>query len=102
MNFVLWQNKKRIYNAILRPVLTYGAEVWQLSKKQKNSLLAVEMDFWRRAAGRSRMEHTRNEEIRRQMNVERTLVEDIEKQQLVWYGHVRRMRDQWLPKIVLE
>ncbi|XP_072401642.1 uncharacterized protein [Diabrotica undecimpunctata] len=75
LNSVLWQKnirpetKKRIYNAILKSVIVYGSEVWQLSQKLKGNLLELETDFWRKAAGKSRLEHLRNEDIRNQMNV---------------------------------
>jgi len=58
------ENKKRLFNSILKPILTYGAEVWQLTKKSENKLLTTEMDFWRRTAGRSRQEKIRNKDIR--------------------------------------
>ncbi|XP_072375789.1 uncharacterized protein [Diabrotica undecimpunctata] len=47
LNLVLWQKnirpetKKRIYDTILKPVIVYGLEVWQLSQKPKGNLLAV-------------------------------------------------------------
>lgn len=75
--------KENLQCHTIRPVDMYSSEVWQLIQKQKKSLNAVEMDFWRRAARISRPEHIRNEEIRGQMKVERTLVDDIEKQQLI-------------------
>ena len=108
LNSVLWEKnirpetKKKIYNTILKPVVIYGSEVWQLTQKIKNNLLAVEMDFWRRSARKSRVEHVKNEDIRRQMKVSGSIIEDIEKQQLVWYGHVRRMGPERLPRQVLE
>ncbi|XP_072379150.1 uncharacterized protein [Diabrotica undecimpunctata] len=78
LNSVLWQyygrrleTEKRMYNTILKPVIVYGSEVWPLSQKLKGDLLAAEMGFWRRATGKSRLEHMRNEDIRNQMNVHR-------------------------------
>lgn len=54
-------------------------------------LLALEMDFWRRSAGISRMERVANIKIREIMHVQQTIINEIEKRQLVWYGHVERM-----------
>lgn len=72
------QKKKRIYNTILKPAIVYSSEVWHMHKTKKNKLLAVEMDFWRRAARRSKWEQVKNEDVRRYINVTKTNVEDIE------------------------
>lgn len=108
LNGILWDqriskdNKKRIYNSVVKPIITYGSEVWQLKKRTQEMLKATEMDFWRRSAGISRRERVRNERVREIMGVEGTIVHDIMTKQLVWYGHVQRMADTRLPKKVLE
>ena len=42
----------------------------------------VEMDFWRRAARKPRIERIRNTEIRRMMHAERTIMDEIEHRRL--------------------
>ncbi|XP_044760850.1 uncharacterized protein LOC123318297 [Coccinella septempunctata] len=107
LNGVVWDqriskdNKKRIYNTIVRSMITYGSEVWRLKKRMENVLLATEMDFWRRAAGRSRTERIRNERIRDIMGIKHTIVDDIRTKQLVWFGHVQRMPEDRIPKQTL-
>lgn len=107
MNGILWDqsisktNKQRIYNTILKSILTYGSEVWQIKQRSENMLLATEMDFWRRSAGISRRDHIRNERIREIMGAEHTIIDDIKTKQLIWYGHVQRMPNDRLPKQVL-
>lgn len=65
LNGILWdqniskENKRRIYNTILKSIMTYGSEVWQIKKTTEKMLLTTEIDFWRRAAGISRMENTK-------------------------------------------
>ena len=54
-----------IYTTIVEPLLTYGCECWQFSEKEKKMIETVEMDFLRRSCKISRMQHIRNEEIRR-------------------------------------
>jgi len=82
LNSVLWDksimkaNKHRIYNSTIKSVVTYGSEVWQLKQRSENSLKVTEMDFWKRAAGKSRWERIRNERIQEIMNVRHTIVED--------------------------
>lgn len=108
LNTVLWdqniskENKHRIYNAIVKSIVTYGSEVWQLKEKSIKTLEATEMDYWRRAAGKSRLEKVRNERIRELMHVKHTMVEEIKIKQLKWYGHVQRMTPERLPKQILE
>ena len=44
----------------------------------------------------------RNNIIKQKMNVTRSLLEDIKTKQLKWYGHVQRMEEGRLPKIVMK
>ncbi|XP_030753748.1 uncharacterized protein LOC115880613 [Sitophilus oryzae] len=88
LNSVLWSRdisdhrKKLIYNAILKSVMLYGSEVWQLSEKHKKKLLSTELDFWRRLARISRLDRIRIERIREKMKVEGNIVQDIQEKQL--------------------
>jgi hypothetical protein len=66
--------------------------VWQLGKSEEQRIMATEMDYWRRAAGISRLERIRNERVREIMRVDGNIVEDIRKKQLIWYDHVKRMK----------
>ena len=108
LNGVLWdqsiskETKRKIYNVIVKSIVTYGSEVWQLKKRTEDMLRATEMDFWRRSAGISRRERIRNVKVREIMGVEKDIVHDIRSKQLVWYGHVRRMADDRLPKQVFD
>ncbi|XP_045471806.1 uncharacterized protein LOC123678703 [Harmonia axyridis] len=63
---------------------------------------ATEMDFWRRSAGRSRIERIRNEGIREIMGVKSNIVNDIRTKQLIWFGHVQRMPDNRIPKKIFK
>lgn len=66
LNSILWDqhisksNKHRIYNTIIKSIITYGSEVWQLKASTERTLEATEMDFWRRASGISRLERFTN------------------------------------------
>lgn len=108
MNSILWDqniskdNKQRIHNSIVKNIIIYGSEVWQMKDRTENFLKATEMDFWRRAAGRSRREKVTNEIIREIMGVKHTIMDDIKTKQLMWYGHVQRMEEGRLPKIILK
>lgn len=70
LNSLLWstnisiERKHLLYNAIFKSVVLYGCETWQINKTLERKLLALEMDFWRRSAGKSRIERITNERIR--------------------------------------
>ena len=108
MNALLWSNqikletKMTIYKSIVEPILTYGAECWQLTMKNKQLIETVEMDYLRRACRVSRLEHIPNQDIRRRTNRVYTTVDRIEARQLIWYGHVMRMSDDRWPKEALK
>ena len=74
--------------------------MWRLTEKNKKKVEATEMDAIRRSLRVSRLDRVRNEDLRERMGMKGTVVDDIEKRQLTWYGHVRRMPDERLPKQV--
>ena len=108
LNSVLWSrnivnNTKRIiYNSLVQSVMLYGAETWTLDRQNANKLLATEMDYWRRAARKSRMDKIRNQRIRELMEVDRNILEVIEERKMRWFGHVERMGEDRIPKMILE
>ena len=55
----------------------------------------------RRSARKSRMERTKNECIKEIMGVKGNL-DIIEKKRLQWYGHVKRMLEDRIPKLIME
>lgn len=92
----LGKTKLRIYDTIIKSIVTYGSEVWQLKEKT----LEADVDFWERAAGRSRLE--RLNRITEIMEVTHTITQDVNINQLRRYGHVRRKEDQRPPKLILD
>lgn len=60
------------------------------------------MDAIKRSLGVSRMDWMRNEDLKERMRVKKTVIEDIEERQLIWYGHVQRLPDERLPKQVVD
>jgi len=53
------------------------------------------MDFWRRAAGTSRLLKVRNEVIREKVGI--TILGRMENVILTWYGHTVHMEDNRWP-----
>ena len=82
----------------------YGAEVWQIPNSEINKILATEMEVLRRSARKSRLERITNEHIKEMMEVKEDLdiIDIIERKRLQWYGHVKRMQEERLPKLIME
>jgi hypothetical protein len=60
------------------------------------------MDALRRSSRISRKERIKNVTIRQQIGLEKTIILEIEQNQLTCYGHVQRMAEGRLPKIPLQ
>lgn len=95
------ETKLHLYKTIYVPTLTYGAESWPLQDKHKSRITAAEMRYLRRIVGRTRRDRVRNVTTREELETE-PLVETIQRKQLRWYGHVVRMREERLPRKIME
>jgi hypothetical protein len=62
------------------------------------------MDVLKRSARKSRMERIKNKHIKEIMAVKEKpdIVDIIERKRLQWYGHVKRMQEERLPKLIME
>ena len=108
LHSVLWDktirrsSKIKIYTCLVRSVTSYGADVWNIGVRNQGRLLVTEMDFLRRSCGLTRTDRVRNEEIRTRMKMDGYLIDEILKKQLVWFGQVKRMDEERIPKKALE
>lgn len=104
LNPLLWskqikrETKVQIYNTMVKSVVTYAADVWTLSMREKQKLHSLEMDYLRRSARISRLDRVRNKDIRDKMGVTETILDHIQTKQLSWYGHVQRMAPERIPR----
>jgi hypothetical protein len=62
------------------------------------------MDVLRKSARKSRMEIIKNEHIKEIMGVKEKpdIIDIIERKRLQWYGHVKRTKNERLPKLIME
>jgi hypothetical protein len=62
------------------------------------------MDVLRRSARKSRIERIKNEHIKEIMGVKEKpdIIDIIERKRLQWYGHVKRMQEERLPRLIME
>ena len=57
------------------PMLTYGCESWVLKERVKSRKQAAEMRVLRKIAGVSRLNHVRNETVRKRLRLEQVYEE---------------------------
>jgi len=53
------------------------------------------MDALRRSSRISRKDRIRNVTIRQQIELEKAIIKVFEQNQLIWYGHVHRMAEDY-------
>ena len=90
-----------LYKTPIKPVVSYGAEVWTLTKKEEQALLIFEWKIFRRIYG-SKYENgewksrtnIQLEEMRKGENI----VKWIKVQRIRWLGHLERMEEYRMPK----
>jgi hypothetical protein len=76
-------------------------KLWSLYEDDRRRINATEMDVLRRSARISKLDRKTNDYIRRKMDAQDMILDDITRKQLIWYGHVERMDPTRLPKIVI-
>ena len=62
--------KTQIIKTVFSPTLLYQRENWTLTSKERQMLTTTKMRCLRKAAGITRMDKIRNEEIRRRVNMQ--------------------------------
>ena len=93
--------KAKVYEAIIRPALTYGRECWAMKVTNKRKIATTEMRMHRRILGVSRREHMRNDEIRRILHI--TPIDEVMRSgRLRWFGHVQRRDANNVTRRVME
>jgi hypothetical protein len=83
-----------------RPVLCYGSEAWIIRKGDSNRLAACEMKFMRRAAGYTKWDQKRYEDILMKLKTE-PMIDYIKHYQESWRSRVNRMYAGRFPEVIL-
>jgi len=93
--------KIMLYKALIRPVVSCGAEAWTLTKEEEKALLIFERKIFSRiygpayenGEGKSRT----NRELE-EMNKGENIVKWIKGQRISWLGHLERMEGDRMSK----
>ena len=92
------QNKLRILTTCIFSVLLYASETWTFKETDKRKLHAFEMRCYRRILKVNWKDMIRNEDIRKRISKEETILDVIKKRKLRLFGHICRMHDNRLVK----
>jgi hypothetical protein len=88
--------KIRLYKTLVRPVVTYGAETWTMTKKEEPALLIFERKVFRRIYGPKyedgEWKSRTNRELEKLSKGE-NIRNWINGQRISWLGHLERMEE---------
>ena len=62
----------------------------------------MHVNYWLKAVRKSRLDKIRNQRIREMMKVDNNILEVIEGRKLRWFGHIKRMGEDRIPKMILK
>ena len=102
-SIVIRKINKQLYkitdiNAIMKPI-TLKMESLALQDKHMSKIMAVEMKFTRKTAGKTRRDWVRNERNRDEFEQKKTLVNLVEEYKMKWK---RKMGEEREGKVVFE
>jgi len=90
-----------LYKTLIRPVVSYGAEAWTLTKKEEQAVPIFERKIFRRIYGpkyeNGELKSRTNRELE-EMSKGENIVKWIKGQRISWLGHLERMEEDRMPK----
>jgi hypothetical protein len=92
--------KIRVYKTLIRPVVTYGAETWTMTKKEKQALLIFERKIFRIYGPKyedGEWKSRTNRELE-ELSKGENIVKWIKGQRISWLGHLERMEEDRMHK----
>jgi len=96
------KSKLRMYQTLVRPVVTYACETWVLKENIKSKLRVFERKVVRIIYGPTKESDgtwriKSNDELNRLIG-NKNIIKYIKAQRLAWFGHVHRMPDNSMVK----
>ncbi len=99
--------KRDFRNTVIVPTLTYASETWAWNESQRSRVCAVEISYMGSACGVSRMDGMSNESVYEHFGMchegegkKCGVVEEVKRQTLKCFGHVKRMEEGKMTKRV--
>ena len=92
------ESKIKIYTAVVRPIMTYGAETRAATTKTKQLLRTTEMNTLRAILGKTRFDRMKNIDILEQCSLQK-VAKFVKSRRKAWNEHVSKA-EQWLIKLV--
>ena len=93
--------KMKVFNAIVIPVLLYGATAWALTRTEERRLDAFEMGMLRSILGVRWDDFVRNVDIR-EMLCQVPVSLKLRRARMKWFGHVERMGEDRQVKRIMQ
>lgn len=91
----------KFYKAMAIPAFTYGCECWTLNKDQERRIEAGEMKFLRYVAGYTLFDRRKNEDIRKELNMQ-SIIQIIKTKQQNWKEHIQRMPTTRITRVAMD
>jgi Reverse transcriptase (RNA-dependent DNA polymerase) len=92
--------KRKVYDACILPVSTYGLETVALTQISANKLRVMQRAMERSMLGVSLRDKIKNEDIRKKTGI-KDIVERIAELKWQWTGHIARQKDgRWTLRII--
>ena len=90
--------KDKVFETIIIPAMTYDSERWAVKKKDESKLNSAEMRMLTWARGKSRLDHIRNEDIRKEEHIKR-MDSFLEVKRLKRFGYCLKLKFRQYPAI---
>lgn len=81
-----------MFKSSLESCVTFVSEVWTINKAINSRISAVENSYWNRCCGLTLHDHVKNDTIRQIIGIQGTIVDTIERKQLLFYDYMKRMK----------
>ena len=82
--------KFMLIKCFIYSVFTYGCETQTLTRDMENKMNAFEMWIFRKVAKIKWSDRISNEEVCKKFNAEKSLLKDIMRRKLSYFGHIKR------------
>lgn len=101
--YISKQTKLLIYKTIIKPIVVYGCESWTMTEQQQQQLRRWERKILRKIYGPVKEQN--NWRIRSNLELEQVykepnIVTSIKIRRLEWVGHLIRMEDERMAKMI--